>query len=230
MGYNFPIYRPHGIFFFAILAALLTGLVLFLFLFVAETAFTSLGFTRLEAVLILIATLLGSYVNIPLWKIRGQEQVWQYQEVQVFWVTYRIPNITIRDVSTLIAVNLGGAIIPILVSAYLLATHPSTLIYAAAGIILTSIIVHAVARKVPGVGIVTPALLPPIVAALAAYLLLPSSPGVVAYASGTLGTLIGADLSNLGGIKQLGAPVASIGGAGKFDGVFLTGILAVLLV
>ena len=29
--------------------------------------------------------------------------------------------------------------------------------------------------------------------------------------------------------QGLGAPVASIGGAGTFDGVFLTGILAVLL-
>jgi uncharacterized membrane protein len=44
-----------------------------------------------------------------------------------------------------------------------------------------------------------------------------------------LGTLIGADLSNLGVIPQLGAPIASIGGAGTFDGVFLSGIIAALL-
>jgi uncharacterized membrane protein len=30
-------------------------------------------------------------------------------------------------------------------------------------------------------------------------------------------------------VHGLGAPVASIGGAGTFDGIFLTGILAVLL-
>jgi uncharacterized membrane protein len=46
---------------------------------------------------------------------------------------------------------------------------------------------------------------------------------------GVLGTLIGADLTNLGAIKQVGAPIASIGGAGTFDGVFLSGIIAVLL-
>jgi len=28
---------------------------------------------------------------------------------------------------------------------------------------------------------------------------------------------------------KIGAPVASIGGAGKFDGIFLTGLIAVLL-
>jgi uncharacterized membrane protein len=44
-----------------------------------------------------------------------------------------------------------------------------------------------------------------------------------------MGTLIGADLTNLDKIRGLGAPVASIGGAGTFDGIFLTGILAVLL-
>ena len=33
----------------------------------------------------------------------------------------------------------------------------------------------------------------------------------------------------VGKLQGLGAPVASIGGAGTFDGIFLTGILAVLL-
>ena len=50
-----------------------------------------------------------------------------------------------------------------------------------------------------------------------------------AYISGSLGTLIGADLLNLDKLQGLGAPVASIGGAGTFDGVFLTGIAAVLI-
>ena len=66
-------------------------------------------------------------------------------------------------------------------------------------------------------------------AAVVALILSPSQPGVTAYVSGTLGALIGADLSNLGKIPDLGAPVASIGGAGTFDGVFLTGIIAVFL-
>jgi len=86
------------------------------------------------------------------------------------------------------------------------------------------------ARKVKGVGIVTPSILPPVIAAVVSYLLVPGSPAVVAYVSGTLGALIGADLTNLRGIGKLGAPMASIGGAGTFDGVFLTGIVAVLLV
>jgi uncharacterized membrane protein len=52
---------------------------------------------------------------------------------------------------------------------------------------------------------------------------------VIAYISGTLGTLIGADLLNLRRLGELGAPVVSIGGAGTFDGVFLAGVLAAFL-
>jgi uncharacterized membrane protein len=69
----------------------------------------------------------------------------------------------------------------------------------------------------------------PIAAAVIAYILLPGSPKIVAYVSGTLGTLIGADLSNLNIIPKLGAPMASIGGAGTVDGIFLSGIIATLL-
>jgi uncharacterized membrane protein len=71
--------------------------------------------------------------------------------------------------------------------------------------------------------------IPPIAAAVAALILSPAHPITIAYVSGVLGSLIGADLSNLRKIPKLGAQVASIGGAGTFDGIFLTGIIAVLL-
>ncbi len=86
-----------------------------------------------------------------------------------------------------------------------------------------------VAKPVPGAGIMTPALFPPLVTALTALFLGGDYVYAVAYVSGTLGTLIGADLLNLSKIPRLGASVVSIGGAGTFDGIFLTGILAVLL-
>jgi uncharacterized membrane protein len=52
--------------------------------------------------------------------------------------------------------------------------------------------------------------------------------GPLAYISGSLGTLIGGDVLNLNKIQGLGAPIASIGGAGTFDGIFIIGLLAVL--
>jgi uncharacterized membrane protein len=44
-----------------------------------------------------------------------------------------------------------------------------------------------------------------------------------------MGTLIGADLLNLGKVINAGATYLSIGGAGLFDGIFLTGIIAAFL-
>jgi uncharacterized membrane protein len=96
-------------------------------------------------------------------------------------------------------------------------------------VLIVALVTHVVARPVKGVGIETPAFVPPIAAAVVAIVLSPGSPVIVAYVAGVLGTLIGADLTNLNAIPKLGAPVASIGGAGTFDGVFLSGIIAVLL-
>jgi uncharacterized membrane protein len=224
-----PVYPHHGKAFFAILAALLVWVAVFVIFGASEIAFKRLGFTRMQVVMILVGTFIGALVNIPLWRIKSSEPLVELEEVQFFWITYRIPRISTKEVSTLVAVNLGGAVIPTLVSVYVLSTHPQVLPNALLGILLTSTVVHMAARKVPGLGIATPAFLPPLIAATSAYLFAPGMYSIVAYVSGTLGTLVGADLTNLRSIGKLGAPVASIGGAGTFDGVFLSGLIAVLL-
>ena len=230
MSSRFPIYRPHESVFFVFFAILLTVIVIILFIGVSEVAFQRIGFTRVQVVLILIGTFLGSSVNIPLHTVKSRVRMVEMEDVEFFWIRYRIPHIAVKEASTLVAVNLGGAVIPTIVSFYLLRSHAEQLPYALLGVALTAVIVHLVARKVPGLGITTPAFVPPIAAALSAFLLAPNFPSVIAYVAGTLGTLIGADLSNLRDIPSLGAPVVSIGGAGTFDGVFLSGIIAVLLV
>ena len=134
------------------------------------------------------------------------------------------------QVSTTLAVNVGGALIPTGVSLYLLSQSPlTTMFLCLIGIFAVAVITHIIAKPVKGVGIATPAFIPPVTAAIAALILMPTQPTTIAYVAGTLGTLIGADLLNLGKISKLGAPVASIGGAGTFDGVFLSGIIAVLI-
>jgi len=79
------------------------------------------------------------------------------------------------------------------------------------------------------VGIALPAFIPPVFAALVSIIIVPQYAPVVAYVSGTMGTLIGADIFNIKKLGDLGAPIASIGGAGTFDGIFLNGVLAVIL-
>jgi uncharacterized membrane protein len=219
--------------FLTLLIILLVIVLAFLFIGIAQSAFAKIGFNETEFALILVVTFLGSFVNIPIYKIKKTARVFTYQEVRVFWLTYRIPQFDFKKISTTVAINVGGALVPILVSAYLLATHASYLLAALVGVLLTSIIVHFVARKVEGVGIVTPAFVPPIAAAIIAIIVTAATPtgaAVVAYVSGTLGALIGADLTNLRGMGEMGADVVSIGGAGTFDGVFLTGLIAVFLV
>jgi len=151
------------------------------------------------------------------------------REVRAFWVTYRIPRYSLTEVSTVIALNVGGGFVPLIVTALLLNAHPGIWLGALVATALTALAVHMVAKYVEGVGIVAPALLPPIAAVLFSIPFAGSNLVVTAYIAGTLGTLIGADLLNLGKIAKGGTHVASIGGAGKFDGIFLTGIVAVLL-
>jgi len=175
----------------------------------------------------LLASLIGSYINIPISRVEGGDRH-PPEMVNYFGVRYQVPA-HVTDSSTVVAINFGGAVVPMLISIYLLAHQPQMMLQAIAATAIVAVVVNRFARPIRGLGIATPMLIPPIIAALAAYLLAGDQPGTVAYVAGTMGTLIGADIANLGHLKELGAPVASIGGAGTFDGIFLTGIVAVLL-
>ncbi|MGQ9919987.1 MAG: DUF1614 domain-containing protein [Desulfobacca sp.] len=211
--------------------ALFFLLTIFLFAFlqvgVIGMAFAKLGLPPGSLFGILMATLLGSFVNIPIGELEGG-QIVEDREIIYFGVRYRLP-MQYRRQKTVLAINVGGALIPLLISLYLILKMADILpAMLATGIV--SLVVYRISRPIKGIGIGIPALIPPLVAALAAYLLSePDLRAPVAYIAGTLGTLIGADLLRLHDIKQMGAPVASIGGAGTFDGVFLSGIIAVLL-
>jgi uncharacterized membrane protein len=200
-------------------------LIAFVQVGVFSFALGRLGIQPDVAVLVLLASLAGSVINIPV--ARLSSTVTEIRRmVTVFGMRYVIP--VTRSTRTTIAVNVGGAIVPAALSAYLI-VHDHLGWLALAAVVIVAALTHAVARPVPGLGIAVPALLPGVFAALAAVFLSPVAVAGLAYAGGTLGTLIGADLLNLHKIKRLGAPVASIGGAGTFDGVFITGIVAVLL-
>ncbi|HNS05488.1 MAG TPA: DUF1614 domain-containing protein [Candidatus Saccharicenans sp.] len=212
---------------------LLGGLFFFLKLGVISFAFQRLGIPPDLVFTLLFLTLIGSGINIPIKKLHSG-QMMEGQVVNFYGWKFQVP-VAAASETTVLAINVGGAIIPSLISLYLI-FHWGMLFWEfviATGIV--TFLVNRVARPVKGLGIATPALFPPLVAALVAFLVSLISPDgfqsapVIAYVSGTLGTLIGADLLNLKKIPELGAPVASIGGAGTFDGVFLTGIIAVVL-
>ena len=127
-----------------------------------------------------------------------------------------------------LAVNVGGAAIPTVMSIYLLIRYQLWLRAALATAVI-ALVIHSMATPVPGIGIAVPVFVPVVATAILAFILSREYAPPLAYIGGSMGTLIGADLLNLDKLASLGAPVASIGGAGTFDGIFLTGILAVLL-
>ncbi len=196
-------------------------------------AFYKLGIPPRMAITLFWFALLGSFINIPIAHLETREPMAQQGSVNFWGINYRIPATPHK--TTLLAINLGGAIIPVFISALVFysmaAGHYFLLILKALiGIAIVTIVSYKFARPVKGMGIALPAFVPPIVAAITAIFIAPENAVAVAYVSGTLGTLIGADLLHMKDIEKLGAPVASIGGAGTFDGVFLSGIIAVLLV
>jgi uncharacterized membrane protein len=219
--------------FLAIYAIVFFFLLAFFFilleLHIINYAFVAVGLPPELAFTALLVSLIGSYINIPITRVATGRR-YPAEVVSSFGIRYRVPTGYATD-STIVAVNVGGAIVPVLISAYLLMQMPSIIVPALIGVAIVTAIVHRFAMPVQGLGIATPMLIPPIVAAACGYFL--GSSGhhrdAVAFISGVIGTLIGADLLNLRNLRDLGAPVASIGGAGTFDGIFLTGIVAVLL-
>jgi uncharacterized membrane protein len=213
--------------FFLLIIFFFTALFFFVMIQVnvIALAFAKIGIPPQHIFSCLILILVGSFINIPVKRI-PQETLIEERWVKFFGVRYRVPIRKAKE--TVIAVNLGGAVIPCLLSVYLLFKSGLWLRSLAVTAIMV-FITHRLAKPVKGVGIAMPAFIPPIFAALLSVIFAYGHAPILAYISGTLGTLIGADILNLSKIKNLGAPVASIGGAGTFDGIFLSGMMAVLL-
>jgi uncharacterized membrane protein len=209
-------YGPITLIFFVVFWFLLAVLVAMVQIGILQYVFDSMGINRRYMLGLLLLCLLGSYINIPIAQLPGtHERVGRI--VEFFGVQYVVPEV-INSPGTVLAVNVGGAIIPFCLSIYLIFKH-DLLGKSLIAIAIVALLVHLMAQPVQGVGIAVPILIPPST----------WNPAPLAYIAGSLGTLIGADLMNLEKVKNLGAPVASIGGAGKFDGIFLTGVVAVLL-
>lgn len=211
---------------FSILVLLFAGLIILIQLRILRYAYMRLGVGPGMALLLLFGSLVGSYFNIPITVLPGKV-VRSGEIVDFFGMRYVVPLVT-QWPGTVLAVNVGGAVIPAVMSTYLVLRY-QLWVKAAIAVIAIAFIIHMMATPVQGVGIAVPVFVPVVATAILAFLLSREYAAPLAYIGGSIGTLIGADLLNLDKIGSLGAPVASIGGAGTFDGIFLTGILAVLL-
>ena len=219
-------YFPHTLLFLFALFLLFTFVVLLIELRIVRYVYEQVGVPARFMLILLLLSFLGSYVNIDVAQL-SPERMYAPGIVQFFGVPYVVPVPT-ESPGTIIALNVGGAIVPTLVSLYLIVKNR---FYGKAlvAIGVVTVVVHLLAHPVPGVGIGEPVFVPPLATAITALVISRERAAPLAYVAGSLGTLIGADLLNLDKIAGLGAPIASIGGAGKFDGIFMTGLVAVLL-
>jgi len=212
----------------------LTGLFLFILIALVimvqigllSHVYAALGLRPWTILLVLFGSLLGSYVNLPIATLPGERMV-SREVVEIMGVPFLAP-VAVDWPGTVLAINVGGAVIPILLSVYLLTRYglwgPGVIAVA-----VVAVVVHQLAKPIPGVGISVPTLISPLLAAFVALVLSRRYAAPLAYIGGGIGVLVGADLMNLGLLRSIGAPVASVGGAGAFDGVFLSGVIAVLL-
>jgi len=207
--------------------ALLVVLVTFVQIGALTLAFDKLGLSAEYGFLLLFVSLFGSAINLPLFTVSAQAPPAEAVPVVLRGLLRHMAR-EFRG-RTLIAINVGGGLIPVLFSIYLIGRGELSPLTVGAAVGIVTLVSYLISSPLPGIGIGMPIFVAPVAAALTALLLGPEHSAPLAYICGTLGVLIGADLLRLNDIRRMGTPLASIGGAGTFDGIFMTGIVAVLL-
>jgi len=213
-----------------VLFAFIAGIVLLMAIVqigLVSIGFEKLGLSQQSAMLLLFSSLLGSVINLPLFSMKVDEPENPPAPKQLYGLLR--PALLPFNGQMQVMVNVGGCLIPITFSLFLYthsAIEPTRVVLAIA---IMSAIAYAMSRPIQGIGIGMPIFAAPIAAAIIAILVDPAHSAPLAYICGTTGVIIGADLLRIHNIRAFGVPFASIGGAGTFDGIFMTGLVAVLL-
>jgi len=204
----------------------------FLFAQFMVAALSKLGLSPPVALLVLIAIIFGSMVNVPFKTIPRDEEIY-VDPFGLYGFGPLFPRFRIRRNHTTLAVNLGGCVIPCVIAIYetvrVAVRGPGALLILVIITLISIVVCYRISRPLPGVGIAMPALIPPLIVAALSLLFMPDFAPPVAFVAGVLGPLIGADLLRLKEMTRIASGMASIGGAGTFDGIVLSGLIAALL-
>lgn len=213
-----------------VLAALL--MLPFLLADVMVGGLLALGLSPRVALLFVIGIFLGGLINVPVWRRSGPSVI-EYRPRMMFGLERLAPRLVHAETQQLIALNVGGCILPTLLVAYellrLLGSGATVVLLAAVVIAINIAVCYRIARPVRGIGILLPALVPGCLAALLAHLLVREQAPSVAFCAGVLGPLVGADVLHLREFTRRTVGMLSVGGAGTFDGIVISGFLALLL-
>jgi uncharacterized membrane protein len=108
--YYFPLSLP----FLLLLAFLFIFVVILIEVRILRYAYHEIGLGSRHMFALLVLSLLGSYINIPIAALPAKE-VYSDQQVAIFGITHVIP--VMKDLpQTIIAVNLGGGVVPTVLS------------------------------------------------------------------------------------------------------------------
>ncbi len=215
-----------------LLVLLLVALLPLVFGEIFATALLKLRLGPEAALLLMLGIFIGSGINIPVKRIARAETL-VADPLAVFGLLGFWPRLQRATAETVIAVNVGGCLIPVGLALYetvfLLSGGWRPMVGMGIAVAVNVLVCYRLAQPVPNIGIALPALVPPAVAALSALALVPEQATPVAFVAGVVGPLVGADLLHLRAIPRIATGTASIGGAGTFDGIVLSGIVAAYL-
>ena len=193
-------------------------------------ALYKLGISPLMGLVIVLAIIIGSFINVPIKRYPITHTKSPNTRIIFGLTPWLSPRVIKRD-ELIIAINVGGCVVPLLLTVYLLVpllTAP-TIVISIIAIIINVALCYHISELKPGIGILMPAFYPGVIAALSGWLLYPENPSAIAFCSGVLGPLIGADVLRLNQVVKLGGGSVSIGGAGTFDGIIISAFIALLL-
>lgn len=223
----------------ALVIILLLGLAILLIplliLGIIGAAFTRLGLSWIAAIALVLLMLAGSFVNIPLHRIRRDmiPAMLLDSAGDDLASPFAVPMVW----DTVISVNLGGGILPVCIAVFMVFQLVKVMtITVLIPVIICMSIVFAISfvsvHEIAGVGIRVPFFIPAITALLAG-VLLSGGTGLTAAGTalvgGTVGTIAGGNLAHLFHVRDLGIPEVSIGGSGTFGAVFLCCVLPALI-
>ncbi len=195
-----------------------------------DDALEQLAIPQWSAVLYIIGALLGSYVDISVGSMNNVPGFRRRWVSDIGGVRVMVPEF-LPPMSIKLTLNIGGAIVPTLAAGLMLWKFPEVAVYVLAAASVSSVLVHW-ASNVSEKGVILPIWLPALVGALSAWLLTPEQDYllVAAFIAATLSVLVGGDLLNLRKIRYFRISRIDVGGAGTHDALFLSGVLAAVLV
>ena len=205
---------------FWIFRVLLPILIIYFVYVILTKAFKYLGFSNIESTIILIVSFIFTFPII----IFG----------------YDISNIALFKYNNwIVGINTGGALIPIILSFYLIFKRKISYVQIIIATIIVTIITFFITKVEPNKGIVASFpywIIPAVFACILSIIIFRKNftkGAVLSYSSSTFGVIIGADFLHLPELlnnipTKLGT-MATIGGAVVFDLIFITGILSVLI-